>query len=396
MLDYDRLIAPVDDSDPCGPDLRGEPDFRDIEDAPGDFSSQKEAELRQVVAQCDAFLARTKDHMPAIVALQAAVRIGDLPLANAALALIKGFAEVFWDGFHPGPADEMAIARINELSALSRPAAMTLPLQRAALAALPAPSSTAFTAAMVSAACVPVPEWSSSDESALAAQVENGQITATAARAIRPTREGARTLRTVMRTLSADARAADAAADVDGEDLAMPPDAVRALALSLHAQVTDARAQLMAMSDALYDINAIYDAHAGESASLGPVLSLIGSIAVDAGRFLDMFPAQEPDAAPAAEVEADGQVAVAGVTGAAAPRGFAPSVPQSRGDVLQAIEMIARYYAEREPTSPVPLMLTRLKGWVSMDFMDLMRDIAPDAVDDVSKLLAIKEPEEEY
>jgi len=389
MLDYDALMAPLDDAAPCGPDLRDDPEFRDIEDAPGDFASLKAPELTQVVARCDAFLARTKDHAPAIVALQAAVRIGDWTLARAALALVKGFAEEYWEDFHPGPADEMAIARINELTALARPAAMTLPLQRATLAALPAPSTMGFTAAMLSTACGPVASWSSEDESTLASQVENGQTTATAARAVRPTREGARTLRAVMRTLSAEARAADAEADVDVEDIGMAPDALHALALGLRAQVVEAQAAFSAMQDALYDINAIYDSRAGDSASLGPVLSTLGTIMKDAARFLEVFPDQEAGAESIdAGAPADGGPVATGAV--PATRGYVPSVPRTRGDVIEAIDQIGRYYAEHEPASPVPLMLNRLRTWVNMDFLELLREIVPGAVDDASTLLAIR------
>jgi len=395
MLDYEALMAPIDGDAPCGPELRDDPEFRDIEDAPGDFANLKPPELMQVVARCDAFLARTKDHAPAIVALQAAVRIGDWNLANAALALVKGFADEYWDNFHPGPADEMAIARINELSALARPAAMTLPLQRAALAALPAPSTMGFTAAMLAAACSPVAAWSSEDESTLASQVENGQTTATAARTVRPTREGARTLRAVMRTLSADARAADVTADVDVEDIGMAPDALHALALGLRAQVADAHAAFVAMQDALYDINALYDSRAGDSASLGPVLSTLGAIMKEATRFLEAFPDAEASA-DAADAPAAVEGGVAAATGAGpAPRGFVPSVPRTRGDVIEAIDQIGRYYADHEPASPVPLMLARLRTWVTMDFLELLREIVPSAVDDASTLLAIR-GEENY
>jgi len=389
MLDHDTLMAPFADGSPCGPDLRGDPEFRDIEDAPGDFATLKSPELLQVVARCDAFLQRTRDHAPALVALQAAVRTGNLMLANAALRLVKDYAEVYWDDFHPGPADEMAMARINEISALARPAAMTLPLQRIAIAAMPAPSQQGFTAAMIALACDPVAEWSSADEEALATQVEAGQMSATQARAVRPNREGARTLRLIMRVLSADARAADAEADVGGEDLDLPADMVRGLAVGLVGQVADAGLQLQQMSDLLYDLNAVYDARAGDSASLGSVFSLLKAIIGDLDRFVATFPAEEAAMAfddAAAVAPADG--VAGGAPAVATPRGFVVTTPQSRADVLQAIDAIARFYTEREPTSPVPLMLNRVRSWIGMNFIELMREIAPDGLHEAEKLLA--------
>jgi type VI secretion system protein ImpA len=390
MFDYDLLMQPLAGATPCGPDLRGEPDFRDIEDAPGDFANQKTPELRQVLAACHAFLERTKDQMPAIVAIQAAVRIGDFGLANAALALIKGFTEEYWEDFHPGPASEMAVGRINELTALARPAAMTLPLQRAPMAALPPPSMLSFTAAMVAQACQPTPEWSSSDESVIMAQVESGQLSAALARSVRPNREGGRSLRMLMRSLSEAVRAADTEAKVGGDDSGMDAETTRKVALQLRGQVETSRDALSVMSDTIYAINELYESKTGDSASLGPVLTLIKNIVGDATRFLAMFPAEEGGAA-AVEDGADGQGAE-GAAVAGGPRavvqGFTAGVPQSRDDVTAAIDAICKYYADREPTSPVPLILKRVRGWVKKDFMQLISEIAPQGLDEVTKLLA--------
>lgn len=391
LLDFETLIQPFDGDNPCGPDLRSDPEFRDIEDAPGDFANQKPPELMQVVQRCDGFLQRTKDQAPALVALQAAVRIGDLSLAIAALTLVKGYVETFWDDFHPGPADEMAIARVNEMSALTRPAAMLLPLQRLAIAKLPAPSMQGFTAAMIAQACEPTAEWTPEDEAALAAQVENGQTSATQARTVRPTREGARTLRMILRVLSAAARAADSEAGVGGDDTGMDGATLRTLALGLREQVASARDQLQAMSDLFYDINAVYDTRAGDSASLGPVLSLIRTVVEDCARLLAMFPAEE-DAAPGPAGEAaDGAVPVTGGGVAPRPQGFVVTTPQSRVDVVTALDAIVRFFNENEPTSPVPLMLKRVRAWVEMDFLQLLNEIAPNAIDDAQKLLASPE-----
>lgn len=393
MLDYDALIRPFEGDSACGPDLRADPEFRDIEDAPGDFANQKPPELLQVIQRCDAFLQRTKDQAPALVALQAAVRVGDFALAGAALALVKGYAEEYWDDFHPGPAEDMVIARVNELSALARPAAMTLPLQRAAIAKMPAPSQQSFTAAMIAQACEPTAEWSPEDEATLAAQVEGGKVSATQARTIRPNREGARTLRMILRVLSADARAADAQAGVGGDDTGMDAATLQRLALALRDQIAESRGHLQGLSDALYDINAIYDSRAGDSASLGPVLGLIRTIVEDCDRLLAMFPAEEgavegADEAGATDAVAPGGASGGGASGGATRQGFVVTTPQSRTDVLVAMDAIVRFFAENEPTSPVPLMLKRVRAWVQMDFLQLLNEIVPSALDDAQRLLA--------
>jgi len=384
-FDLDALTAPISDAAPCGPDLRDDPAFRDIEDAPGDFASQSAAELRKVVQRCVAFLEQTKDQMPAIVAAQAAIRAGDLDVANAALQLIKSFGDEHWEDFHPGPAEEMAIGRVNELSALSRPAAFLLPLQRAALARMPTPSTVEFNAAMLLQATAPVLEWTSENESTLGARIESGAMTTVAAKSMKATHEGARMLRTIMRSIAPDALAADRAAGA-GDDDSVDAGQAPTLAVILRGQIVAIATPLRAMSDVLYDIMATYDGHSVDSPSFGPIISQLKSIDAAILGFLETFP--DPDDLPVGEVAIDSpMVATAG--GAARPAAFSAGTPQSRADVSAAIEAICRFYAQTEPSSPVPLMLRRVQTWIHKDFIDLIREIAPNGADEVTRLLAI-------
>jgi len=59
---------------------------------------------------------------------------------------------------------------------------------------------------------------------------------------------------------------------------------------------------------------------------------------------------------------------------------------RSRADVLRALDKICEYYAEFEPSSPIPLLLTRGKRLVSKSFLDIMRDMAPDGVSQVESI----------
>ena len=47
-----------------------------------------------------------------------------------------------------------------------------------------------------------------------------------------------------------------------------------------------------------------------------------------------------------------------------------------REDVNTMLERICGYYVGVEPSSPVPLLLQRAKRLVTMDFIDIMRDLA--------------------
>ncbi len=392
-LDLDKLSAPIGADAPCGPDLRDDPAFRDLEDAPGEFSGQSPADLRKVVGKCVDFLERTMDQMPAIIAVQASVRAADFDVANDGLQLILRYSQNYWEDFHPGPAEEMAIGRVNELSALARPAAMILPLQRAALARMPAPSTVEFNAAMLAQALEPVLEWSSDNEKEIGAKIANGSITTVAAKTMKATHEGARVLRTIMRSIAPAAQAADVAANAGGDD-SLDAGQAAALATALRGQVAAAAPSFKAIADVLYDIMAVYDGHSVDSPSFGPIISQLKSIETSIANFLDAFP--DPNAVVETVVEgnetADAPSASgpAGAAGPAKPRTFSADTPRNRADVTAAIEAILRFYAEFEPSSPVPLMLRRVNSWVNKDFVALMAEIAPNGVDEATRLLAIK------
>ena len=392
LLDYERLMQPLDGA-PCGPDLRDEPEFRDIEDAPGGFANQKAPDLKKTIKACNDFLERTKDQAPALVALQAAVRIGDFDEVVAALRLIKGYAEEYWEDFHPGPAEEMLIGRINELTALTRPAAMSLPLQRAGLARLPSPSTVEFTAQMISQACEPTPEWSSEDEAAMQARIESGQLTTANARTMKPIREGGRALRMFVKSLSTEARAADAAAGITQGDEAGDPETQKSMGLMLRTQIAASTAALRGISDLLYEIAEVYQTKGGDSPNFGPVTGQIKAMVTETDRFLEIFPESEggPEDSASHGEDDDGSNGEAGASGGRAAARFTSGTPRSRDDVTAAIDAIIRYYTENEPTSPVPLILQRIRRWVHKDFMELMNEIAPNGVDEVRKLLASPE-----
>jgi hypothetical protein len=91
--------------------------------------------------------------------------------------------------------------------------------------------------------------------------------------------------------------------------------------------------------------------------------------------------------APATE-EAEG--AQIGESDAGAPSGGGPRIAgrvESREDVVKALDAIADYYRRREPTSPVPAALQRVREWVNLDFLALLEDIAPNSLDEAKRVL---------
>jgi type VI secretion system protein ImpA len=82
--------------------------------------------------------------------------------------------------------------------------------------------------------------------------------------------------------------------------------------------------------------------------------------------------AQHPERAAAGQLAAPGD-APAGEAGAAGP-------VKSRQDAIRALDAVADFFKRTEPSSPIPLFLARAKRLVSKDFLEVLADIAPEAV----------------
>ncbi len=50
---------------------------------------------------------------------------------------------------------------------------------------------------------------------------------------------------------------------------------------------------------------------------------------------------------------------------------------RSRNDATAAIDAVCDYFRSHEPASPVPLLLQRAKRLISMNFIELMHELAP-------------------
>jgi type VI secretion system protein ImpA len=57
---------------------------------------------------------------------------------------------------------------------------------------------------------------------------------------------------------------------------------------------------------------------------------------------------------------------------------------RSRSDALAAIERACRYFEGQEPSSPVPLLLRRAQRLASKTFLEIIKDVCPGAMDQVT------------
>ena len=118
--------------------------------------------------------------------------------------------------------------------------------------------------------------------------------------------------------------------------------------------------------------------HAGQGPELAPLADLLRQAQYAVASRLERR-------LPAARARADRPAADGGARIGTPSPVFNGDI-RSRADVLRALDKICEYYAEFEPSSPIPLLLQRGKRLVSKSFLDIMRDMAPDGVSQVESI----------
>jgi type VI secretion system protein ImpA len=58
-------------------------------------------------------------------------------------------------------------------------------------------------------------------------------------------------------------------------------------------------------------------------------------------------------------------------------------VVRNRDDVVLLLDKICGYYERHEPSSPLPLLLKRCRRLATLSFMDIVKDLAPSALQQV-------------
>jgi len=71
--------------------------------------------------------------------------------------------------------------------------------------------------------------------------------------------------------------------------------------------------------------------------------------------------------------------------GKAGRKGSVGSI-NSREDVIRVLDLICDYYARNEPSSPLPLLIKRARRLVPMDFLSILKDLAPSGVSEAERI----------
>ncbi|WP_426664498.1 type VI secretion system protein TssA [Rhodanobacter aciditrophus] len=325
--DLESLLAPLADEAPSGPDLEYDPDFQALdraatpkaERAIGDsVKTAEEPDWDKVSSLGESLLGRSKDLRVGVHLTCAWTRMHGLAGWSDGLALIRGLLQNHWDTVHPqldAEDDNDPTARVN--------AVMPLVDMQSVLGYF---RGTPF--------------------------VQSPRLG----------RFSLRDLRIANGTLKTSAAEDDAAlpsmTDIEACCLDCPEEQLAAAAQATTEAMEHARA-----------IDAIFTDRVGTA---GPDLKpLLGEI-FELKKFLD---AEVAKRMPAADAEAPaGEESVAP---GAAPANAAGGRIETPQDVIRRLDEICEYYARREPSSPIPHLLRRAQRLVGMNFVDLMKELAP-------------------
>jgi len=340
-VDIDALLAELPDS-PCGPNLEYDPAFLELEQP---SQGQPEVQYGDTITPAEP----PEWKVVKKLALELIDRSRDLrltmPLVRALLALhgIAGFADGLrlverllderWDSVHPqlDPDDDNdPMLRINSLAMLADAATIVRELKESAF--LQMPGLGPLNLRML--------------------ELANGEL---------PTPEGQAPV--ALSSIEAAIR------DIDAERLSGALDAA-------------ARAH-----DRAVNIEVLLVRHVGSSQALN-----LDPLTRHLKRMRDFLASQVPAEEQAEAVQADTD-ADAGVPAAGAAKAVAISGDiNSRADVIRMLDKILAYYEKYEPSSPVPMLLGRAKRLAPKSFFEIMEDLAPDSV---SQLSVIRGPQEE-
>ena len=163
----------------------------------------------------------------------------------------------------------------------------------------------------------------------------------------------------------------------DGADVPSQEAIDAAFTLAGRPQAEATLAALRGSLVAVSRIEALLTEHVGPARALDftPLARVLARIA-------EVVAAHVPAENVQAEAEADGDASTATATPggmtphpAAAPR--STQIASAR-DVIDALDKICTYYAQHEPSSPLPVLLHRARRLVGKSFIEIVEDVAPD------------------
>ena len=337
LKDIESLLQPVAGANPCGADIEYDPAFLDLERLVQGKAEQQigttvvaaeEPDWPAVARAAAALLLKTKDLRIAFNLTRAWLHTDGFAGLRDGLAVLRGLVERYWDGFYPRLDPDEGndpTFRINVLMGLCDPAAVMDWFRMVPLVA--ARSFGRFSTRDLA--------------------VASGELPAQGG--VEPPQSSA----------------------IDGAFAECP--------------VADLQATAQTLREALDHLAAL-ETSVGTRVGVAqaPSFSKLSGLVSQAHKILvarldrrGVTAAPLPGASPGDATLADAGPQVQAVV---------PGAITSREDVVRLLDRMCEYYERNEPSSPVPLLLKRCKRLVSANFLDIIRDVASNAVDQVETL----------
>lgn len=344
LTDLDILLNPVSAETPCGADLEGVGDAEFLELGRLGEGKPEQQIGNTIIPATDPdwkllqkraieLLKRSKDLRPAVELTRSLIRTDGWAGFAKGAEILRGLVERYWDGLYPllDPEDDNdPQMRLSIIKALIAPASLTV-LRKT-------PLITSKTLGKFSLKDI---------------EIASGEV---------PPDKGMAA--TSMASIEGAAR------DCDLESLDQSTTAVKA---SL-GHILGLQAALAARIDA-----------ADAASVCGDLTALL--------KKADAFLSPRLAARKPVQVVEE-EVAVSSTNGEPSPtaapvarQGFSMSGSiSSREEVVKAIDLIVAYYGRYEPSHPVPLLMARCKRLVMMSFVDIVKELVPDALQQVEAL----------
>jgi type VI secretion system protein ImpA len=324
-IDQTRVLQPVDADKPCGGNLEYDPDFLALNQAAQgrperEMGSQvipaEDPNWKEVKRLSLQLLARTKDLRVVVPLCRALIHTDGLAGFSSGLEAVKGLLEQYWQGLYPALDHED-----NDDPTMRVNVLMGL--------------------------C---------DHNGLLRSLRETPLVSTRA-------TGSFSLRDV---------------DVAAQRLPPPPDTTPPTAELIRAAFLEVGLpELQATAAA---VQAAKDALSGISGQLDKVLNGQGPNLAPLAQTIE---AQSQELARHLQSRGIGQGPVVAGAGAAAAGNSSPGGPgeiRSREDVIVWLDRICDFFARNEPSSPVPILLHRARNLINKSFLDVIRDLVPDAL----------------
>jgi type VI secretion system protein ImpA len=330
MISAAELLKPVSSDNPCGEDISYDPAFLElstlIKGKPEtQFSAAEDPDWKALADRCVELLARSK-HLEVVTTLCAAVaKTEGLPAVREGLALLKGLLENHWDPVYPrlDPDDNNdPLYRMNIVAALSTPKGTFGD---------------------------PMRFLERVSESPLTSSMQLGRFSRA----------------DMARSQAGEAGAGEKPVPALSQIEAAFRDTKQEQLLLIHQAVADSVGIVKGIDTFLTD-----KVGADKAPDLGLLEREFKEIEKCLGPYLPAGTvATEEGAAGVGEARVAGKPISGEI--------------QSRQDVIRMLDKICQYYTNTEPASPVPNLLRRAQRLAEMDFMQIIGDICPEALNQV-------------